>query len=119
MVSSSLNVHRYSLFANMPRDLRVTIHGSRLTVSYLDLDVFAFEPLDHELVLLPRRKAGPDRFPGAARADAAVFRLGDADQAFLRHGIDRMVVDLIAPLKLPRHCMLARERVGLVHRHQP
>src|SRR5687767_1150850 len=109
MVSSSLNVHRYSLFANMPRVLRVTIHGSRLTVSHLDLDVFAFEPLDHELVLLPRRKAGPHRFPGAACADAAVFRLGDADQAFLRRRIDRMVVDRVAPLELPGNRVLARE----------
>src|SRR6476620_12585572 len=88
----------------------------RRSALHLDLDVFAFEPLDHELVLLTRSEAGPDRFPWAASADAAVFRLGDADQAFFRRRIDRMVVDRIAPLELPGNRVLARERVGLVHR---
>ena len=81
--------------------------------------MFAFEPLDHELVLLTGRKAGPDRFPRTSRPDAAVFRLGDADQAFLRHRVDRVVVDLIAPLELPGNRVFARQAVGLVHRHQP
>ena len=81
--------------------------------------MLAFEPLDHELVFLTRREAGPDRFPRTAGPDAAVFRLGDADQAFLRDRVDRVVVDLVAPLKLPGNRVLARERVGLVHRHQP
>src|SRR6478672_13567575 len=84
-----------------------------------DLDVFAFEPLDHELVLLARRESGPHRLPGAAGANTAVFRLRDPDQAFLRHRVDRMVVHLIAPLKLPRDRMFARQAVSLVHRHQP
>src|SRR5262245_32487290 len=86
---------------------------------HLDLDVFAFESLDHELVLLTRGEAGSDRFPWPARPDAAVFRLADADQAFFRGRVDRMVIDGIAPLELPGNRMLARERVGLVHRHQP
>ena len=86
---------------------------------HFDLDVLAFEPLDHELILLARREAGPHRLPGPARPDAAVFRLGDPDQTFLRHRVDRMVVDLIAPLKLPGDRVLARQGVGLVHRHQP
>ena len=81
--------------------------------------MFAFEPLDHELVLLARRKAGPHRLPGPAGPDAAVFRLGDADEAFLRDRVDRMVIDLVAPLELPGDGVLTRQRVGLVHRHQP
>src|SRR5687767_15844749 len=81
---------------------------SRRSALHLDLDVLTFEPLDHELVLLTRGKAGAHRFPWAARADAAVFRLGDADQAFFRRRIDRMVVDRIAPLELPGNRMFAR-----------
>src|SRR5206468_8937380 len=68
-----------------------------------------FEPLDHELILLTRRKPGPHRLPGPAGPDPAVFGLGDADQAFLRHRVDRMVVHLIAPLKLPGDGVLAWE----------
>src|SRR5678815_1829598 len=98
----------------------VTSRSSCMTPAlHLDLNVLTFEPLDHELVLLTRREAGPDRFPGPTCADTAVFRLGDADQALFRRRIDRMVIDRVAPLELPGNRMLARERVGLVHRHQP
>src|ERR1700675_3186688 len=74
---------------------------------HLDLDVFAFEPLDHELVLLAWRKPGPHRLPGPAGPDAAVFRLGDADEAFLRDVVDCMVVALVAPLEFPGDGVLA------------
>ena len=56
--------------------------------------MFPFEPLDHELVFLTRREPGPDWFPGPTGSDAAVFRLRDADQAFLRSCVDPVVVDL-------------------------
>src|SRR4051812_36795411 len=81
--------------------------------------MFAPKPLDHELVLLAWGKPGPDWLPWAAGADAAVFRLRDADQAFLRHRIDSVVIDLEAPLELPGHRMLAGQAVSRMHRHQP
>src|SRR6185437_12807488 len=84
-----------------------------------DLNMFAFEPLDHKLVLLAGREAGPHRFPRSSTPDAAVFRLGDTDETFLRHGIDRMVVDFEPPFKLEPVRTFARQRVGLMHRHEP
>src|SRR5262245_64462081 len=81
--------------------------------------MFAFEPLYHELIFLARRKPGPHRLPGPARPDPTVFGLSDADQALLRGSVQRMVVYLIAPLKLPGDGVLARQGVGLVHRHGP
>ena len=86
---------------------------------HLDLNMIALQPFDHKLVLLAGGEAGPDRFPGAPSADAAVFRLRNPDQTFLRHRIDRMVVHLIAKFELPAHRMLTRQGVQLLHGHQP
>src|SRR6478752_2162318 len=87
--------------------------------SDFNLNMLAFEPLDHEFVFLSGREAGPHRFPRSPASDAAVFRLSDADETFLRHGIDCMVVDLKSPFKLEPVRTLPRERVGLMHRHEP
>ena len=84
-----------------------------------DLDVFAFEPLDHELILLARREARPHRLPGPTGPDPAVFGLGDPDETFLWHRINGMVIDLVAPFEFPGDRMFARQGVGLMHRHQP
>ncbi len=74
-----------------------------------DLDMFTLEPLDHELIFLTRRETGPDRFPRPTRSDAAVFRLGDADQTFFRHRVDGMVINLKAPFELPCYWLASRE----------
>src|SRR5213592_4274105 len=85
----------------------------------LDLDALALEPFEHPLILLRRREPGPYRLPWPARPDAAVFRLLDADQCGLRHGVDRVVVRLVAELEAVIQHALAREGIELVHRHQP
>src|SRR5437867_6486589 len=64
----------------------------------LDLDALPFEPLEHPLVLLGRRKARPHRLPRPARGNAPVLRLVDADQRRLRRRDDRVVVRLEPPL---------------------
>ncbi len=76
---------------------------------HLNLNMVAFEPFDHELIFLTWRKPGPDWFPRPTATDAAVFRLGDTDETFLRHRIDRMVVHLVPKFKFPRHRMFAGE----------
>src|SRR5581483_509458 len=93
----------------IPVPLRATGNGAQGTGLHLDLDVLALEPLDHELVLLARGEARAHRFPWPPCADAAVFRLGDADEALLRRRVDRMVVDRVAPLELPGDSVLARQ----------
>ena len=67
---------------------------------HLDLNMLPSEPLDHELVLLAGGKSGPDRLPRPPRADAAVFRLRDAEETFFRDGIDPVGIDLESPLDL-------------------
>jgi hypothetical protein len=51
--------------------------------------MFTFEPLDHGLVFLPRREAGPDWFPWPTGADAAGFHLGEENWFIIifRHGL--------------------------------
>jgi hypothetical protein len=78
---------------------------------HFDLNVVPFEPFDHELIFLTWRKPGPDWFPRTTTTNAAVFRLGDTDETFFRHGIDRMVVHLVPKFKFPRHRMLTWQRV--------
>ena len=77
------------------------------------------EPLDHELILLARGEARAHRFPRPAAADPTVLRLGDPDQTFLRHRVDRVVIHLVPKFKLPGHRMFAWQAVQLLHRHQP
>ena len=68
---------------------------------HLNFNVVTLQPFDHKLILLAWREPGPDRFPRPATADAAVFRLGNPDQTFLRCCVHRMMINFKAPLKLP------------------
>src|SRR5512147_2654048 len=92
--------------------------GLTNNVLHFDLAMLTLQPLNHELIFLTWREAGPDRFPRTTSADAAVFRLGNADETFLRYGIDRMVVDFEPPFKLERVSTFSRERISLMHRHE-
>src|SRR5437899_6340611 len=91
----------------------------RLIALYLHLDALALEPSNHPLVFLRRREPGPYRLPRPARPDAAVLRFLDTDQRGLRRRVDRMVVHLEPELHGKDVLLLARQRVQLVHRHQP
>src|SRR5574337_1594191 len=99
--------------------LPLASHLSHVMLLHLNLNMFAFEPLDHKFVLLPWCKAGPHRLPRPPSTDAAVLRLRDADETFLRHGIDRMVVDFKPPFKPEPVRIFTGQRVGLMHRHEP
>src|SRR5438876_3237916 len=86
---------------------------------HLHLDALTLEPFEHPLILLRRREPGPYRLPWPARPDAAVLCLLYPDQRGLRRRIDRMVVHLEPELQGKDVLLLARQRVQLVHWHQP
>ena len=75
---------------------------------HLNLNMVTLEPFDHELILLARSEARAHRFPRPAAADPTVLGLGDPDQTFLRHRVDRVVIHLVPKFKLPGHRMFAR-----------
>ena len=74
---------------------------------HFDLYMITLQPFDHELILLAWRKPGPNRLPRSTSADAPVFRLGNADQTFLRRRIDRMVINRKAPFETPANRMFS------------
>src|SRR5262249_10013189 len=71
----------------------------------------------HRIVLRVGRQAVGARLPRAAPTEAAILRLGDADQTFFGHGIDGVIVCLAPEDESHEGFGLVEQGVGLVHRH--